>query len=351
MLQPFVESRVSFFMDNLRKLKRVVIKEEIVAITGDTTLAIVLGQLMYWQERVKDYDQYIAEEERRCVENGIEREFYRTYGWIYKKASDLIDECMLNVSDKSMRIYLKKLEDMKFISSRENPQYKWDKTKQYSVNTMNILKAVKEHGYTGIDGFIEIQRVTEAGEDDLLFPEEEKDLTSGKNFRSRGRNFRSSGENFGAISEITYRDYITEEEEKKEKNACARKISVAAEDDTIPYTRKRINANYGKNNNMPQSQKEPQVPDYLREQWQRWYDHVQTTKRPFTSTESMQLCIDDIDNHCHGDASIAENVITNAIRHRYNYLVFDNKRENNQEPANAEQNNVKELIIDGIVYR
>lgn len=349
MLQPFVESRASFFMDNLRKLKRVVIKEEIVAITGDTTLAIVLGQLMYWQERVKDYDQYIAEEERRCIENGIEREFYRTYGWIYKKASDLIDECMLNVSDKSMRIYLKKLEDMKFISSRENPQYKWDKTKQYSVNTMNILKAVKEHGYTGIDGFIEIQRVTEAGDDDLLFPEEEKDLTSGKNFRSRGENFRSRGENFGAISEITYRDYMTEEE--KEKNACAREISVAAKNGSISYTRKRGNANDSKNNNTPPGQQEPRVPDYLREQWQRWYSHVQTTKRPFTSTESMQLCIDDIDKHCCGDTSIADRVITNAIKHRYDYLVFDNKGENNQEPANVEQRNAKELIIDGIVYR
>ena len=62
-------------MENLRKLKRVVIKEEIVAITGDTNLAIVLGQLMYWQERVNDYDKYIDEEECRCRSNGIEHDF------------------------------------------------------------------------------------------------------------------------------------------------------------------------------------------------------------------------------------------------------------------------------------
>ena len=183
-------------MENLRKLKRVVIKEEIVAITGDTNLAIVLGQLMYWQERVNDYDQYIDEEECRCRSNGIEHDFYHTYGWIYKKASELIDECMLNVSDKSMRLYLKKLEDMGFISSRDNPHHKWDKTKQYSVNTINILRAVKEHGYTGIDGFIEIQKAVEAREDDMPFPTEQNDLTNGKKFRSKG-------ENFGAISETT----------------------------------------------------------------------------------------------------------------------------------------------------
>ena len=47
MLLPSVERRaLLYFMENLRKLKRVVIKEEIVAITGDTNLAIVLGQLM-----------------------------------------------------------------------------------------------------------------------------------------------------------------------------------------------------------------------------------------------------------------------------------------------------------------
>ena len=148
----------------------------------------------------------------------------------------------------------------------------------------------------------------------------------------------------------TIQDYHTREEEK-EKNACAREISVAAEDGTIPYTRKRANANYSKNNNTPPAQKEPRVPDYLREQWQRWYDHVQTTKRPFTSIESIQLCIDDIDNHCHGDASIAENVITNAIRHRYDYLVFDSKKDNSQEPSEERQEERKELIIDGVVYR
>lgn len=155
--------------------------------------------------------------------------------------------------------------------------------------------------------------------------------------------------------ECTAKDYNTIQEnntrEEKEKNAHARENSVAADGGMMVYTRKRANANDSKNNNTPPGQKEPQVPDYLREQWQRWYSHVQTTKRPFTSTESMQLCIDDIDKHCCGDAYIADRVITNAIKHRYDYLVFDNTKDNNQELAIAEQNNAKELIIDGIVYR
>ena len=341
-------------MENLRKLKRVVIKEEIVAITGgETNLAIVLGQLMYWQERVNDYDQYIDEEEKRCAENGIESQFYHTHGWIYKKATDLIDECMLNISEKPMRAYLKKLEDMGYISSRDNPTNKWDKTKQYTVNTLNILRAVKDKGYSGIDGFREIQvtanKLSDLDETDVLCREGETTASKGKNSRSMGINSAPSGRNSAAISETIYRDYMAEE--KKEKNAYARENSVAAEDGTIPYTRKRANANYSKNNNTPPAQKEPRVPDYLREQWQRWYDHVQTTKRPYTNVESMQLCIDDIDRHCNGNVSIADKVITNAIKHRYDYLVFDSKKDNSQEPFEERQEESKELIIDGVVYR
>ena len=345
MLQPFVERRaLLYFMENLRKLKRVVIKEEIVAITGDTNLAIVLGQLMYWQERVNDYDQYIDEEECRCRSNGTEHDFYHTYGWIYKKASELIDECMLNVSDKSMRLYLKKLEDMGFISSRDNPHHKWDKTKQYSVNTINILKAVKEHGYTGIDGFIEIQKAVEAGEDDMPFPAEQNDLTNGKKFRSKG-------ENFGAISETTYRDYIAEE--KKEKNAYARENSVAAEASPA-YVRQHPHADDGRTNNTG---RQPNVPEYLAEQWQRWYNHVQTTSRPYTNVESMQLCIDELDQHCAGDCGKAERIISNAIKRRYDQLVMPSSKQEEHELENPidahEPYRTKdgELVIDGVIYR
>ena len=337
-------------MENLRKLKRVVIKEEIVAITGgETNLAIVLGQLMYWQERVNDYDQYIDEEEKRCAENGIESQFYHTHGWIYKKATDLIDECMLNISEKPMRAYLKKLEDMGYISSRDNPTNKWDKTKQYTVNTLNILRAVKDKGYSGIDGFREIQvtanKLSDLEETDVLCREGETTASKGKNSRSMGINSAPSGRNSAAISETIYRDYMAEE--KKEKNAYARENSVAAEASPT-YARQRAHANDGITSNTG---RQPKVPEYLAEQWQRWYNHVQTTKRPYTNVESMQLCIDDIDRHCNGNVSIADKVITNAIKHRYDYLVFDSKKDNSQEPFEERQEESKELIIDGVVYR
>lgn len=40
------------------KLKRIVIKEELYAITKDTIESIILGQFIYWEERVNDYDLF-----------------------------------------------------------------------------------------------------------------------------------------------------------------------------------------------------------------------------------------------------------------------------------------------------
>lgn len=147
------------------------------------------------------------------------------------------------------------------------------------------------------------------------------------------------------------KDYITIQDDntmlEKEKNAYARENSVAAEASPT-YVRQRANANDGRTNDAG---RQLNVPAYLAEQWQRWYNHVQTTKRPYTNIESMQLCIDDIDEHSHGDVSIAERAITNAIKHRYDCLVFNSKKEDIQESYTQLQDERKELIIDGVVYR
>ncbi|MBP9692992.1 MAG: hypothetical protein KBD90_06690, partial [Alphaproteobacteria bacterium] len=43
--------------------KVAVIRKELVVLTGDTDIAVVLNQLLYWSQRVKDYDLLIDEEQ------------------------------------------------------------------------------------------------------------------------------------------------------------------------------------------------------------------------------------------------------------------------------------------------
>ena len=69
------------------------------------------------------------------------------YGWIYKTADELAEEIMLGLSASQVRRYVRDLVDMGFISKRNNPKYKWDRTLQYRVNLVNIAKALKEKGY------------------------------------------------------------------------------------------------------------------------------------------------------------------------------------------------------------
>lgn len=137
--------------EDIKKLKRAVIKEELIAITGDFVDAVILNQFIYWSERVKDFDEYIKQENDRAKKCGQNPQDL-TGGWIYKTADDMSSETMLGLSASNMRLHIKALEKAGFISERTNPKYKWDRTKQYRVNLNEIVLALTEKGYT-LDGY------------------------------------------------------------------------------------------------------------------------------------------------------------------------------------------------------
>ena len=130
----------------VNKIKKVVLREDLLAITGDFRKAIILNQFIYWSERVSDADKFIEKENEIARKNG-EEEKELFYGWIYKTAEELSGEIMLGLSVSQVRRYINDLVSMGFISKRNNPKYKWDRTLQYRVSLVNIAKALKEKGY------------------------------------------------------------------------------------------------------------------------------------------------------------------------------------------------------------
>jgi hypothetical protein len=56
--------------EEIKKLKRAVIREEFIAITGNFIDAVILNQFIYWSERVKDFDEYIKQENDRAKKCG-----------------------------------------------------------------------------------------------------------------------------------------------------------------------------------------------------------------------------------------------------------------------------------------
>lgn len=128
-------------------LKRAVIKEELVELTGDMTKAVLLNQFIYWSERIRDFDKFIDEEVERMKNNEQDPEIEKQYGWIYKTAEELSEETMLGVTPRTVRRHLSELVESEWLEERRNPKYKWDRTLQYRVDIKKIQSDLLEIGY------------------------------------------------------------------------------------------------------------------------------------------------------------------------------------------------------------
>lgn len=161
-------------------LKRVVIKEEFVKLTGDFKKAVILNQLIYWSQRVSDFDDFIKEENKRINNNDIDdKPTPLQCGWIYKKAQDLSDETMLGLSKQTIGRIMDNLCNHGWVEKRRNPRYKWDKTYQYRVNIMKIAVDLHRLGYVLQDYKIDINEVMRNS--NLELQEIEMELCNNKN--------------------------------------------------------------------------------------------------------------------------------------------------------------------------
>lgn len=128
-----------------KKLKRVPLKEELVALTGDFIKALILQQFLYWSERVTDFDDFILEEKERSPQ--LELELRR--GWIYKSADQLHDELMFgdNLSPRTVKRRIDEIVSSGYLVSRNNPNHKWDRCLQYRPDIIKIQADLQEMGY------------------------------------------------------------------------------------------------------------------------------------------------------------------------------------------------------------
>jgi len=120
-----------------------IIRREFVDLTGDHFSAVVLNQLLYWTQRVKDFDLLLEEERSFYPECNVQPR----HGWIYKTAPELIEETMLKSSPPTMRKYLKHLADHGWIDERPHPLDKWKKTTQYRVNLRKLNSDLQAIGH------------------------------------------------------------------------------------------------------------------------------------------------------------------------------------------------------------
>lgn len=220
------------------------IRKELVALTQNSQVAVVLNQLLYWCQRVKDFDLFL-EEERSATPTA---DSPLNYGWMYKTADELIKETLLTVTRPTMRKYLTILVREGWMEEKTNPDRKWDRTSHFRLNLRKIHEKLISLGYT-LPGFEKdlfddcnrprnltsrLKNLPDEEERNLisklenLTDEEERNLTPKlKNLTRQERNFTPKLKNLTAYTytETTQKNTNKEHTEK----ACVRESFSALE--------------------------------------------------------------------------------------------------------------------------
>lgn len=131
----------------MKREKIAVLREGLLALTGNVNAAIILNQFIYWAECKAEADKMYAKELAAFEREGGETDFKPSYGWIYKSSAELSEETMLGLSPSNIRKFIKQLIEKGFIVERRNPQFKWDRTLQYNVNLKFIQVELRKLGY------------------------------------------------------------------------------------------------------------------------------------------------------------------------------------------------------------
>ena len=216
-----------------RELKRILLKEEFVALTGDYIKAIMLAQLEYWQKRAKEFDKFVDEEKERLTKEGVEINMTPSHGWIYKSAQELSSETMLGFSKSSIRSHLKELINMGYVLERQNPYHKWDRTMQYRLDLIKIKKDLNSLGYELQDWIMDVTPHNHTSS--KIEHRESKNRTS--------KNFENPDENKNKVGSVVtpYNHTSSKIEHRESRNRTSKFENKTAIPEIITET---INRNY-----------------------------------------------------------------------------------------------------------
>ena len=197
----------------MKREKIVVLREGLLALTGNVNAAIILNQFIYWAECKTESDAMYAREIEAYEKEYGDVNFKPSFGWIYKSSVELADETMLGLSPASMRKFIKQLVDAGFLAERRNPKFKWDRTMQYNVNLKLIQQELQKIGFA-LSGYkFNIDDIAKKDYNSNMEDEKnENPFLKNKNQNSESKN--QNTKNSKAIPEITTK--ITKEDKERE---------------------------------------------------------------------------------------------------------------------------------------
>lgn len=167
----------------VRGLQRVVIKEELVALTGKHFDAALLNNLIFWAGITEKMDnnlksQITQMEARKTKQSIIDKKKKKIRnGWFYKTGDELLFEIMNWGSASTISRAINNFVKQGWVEKGNNPDptKKWDRTTWYKMNLTKIASDLHELGYA-LEGYTLAQKQEEIVEEKTS----EHDLKQGK---------------------------------------------------------------------------------------------------------------------------------------------------------------------------
>ncbi|WP_144561649.1 hypothetical protein [Bacillus mycoides] len=144
----------------VRELQRVVIKEELVALTGKHFDAALLNNLIFWAGITEKMDnnlklQITQMESRKTKQSIIDKKKKKIRnGWFYKTGDELLFEIMNWGSASTISRAINNFVKQGWVEKGNNPDptKKWDRTTWYKMNLTKIASDLHELGYA-LEGY------------------------------------------------------------------------------------------------------------------------------------------------------------------------------------------------------
>ena len=147
-------------VEELKQLQRVVIKEELLALTGKHFDASLLNNLIFWAGIVEKMDTNLKNqirqmEARNTKQTVIDKKKKQIRkGWFYKTGDEILSELMGWGSGSTISRTIDSFVKKGWMEKGNNPDptQQWDRTKWYRVNIAKIASDLHELGYA-LEGY------------------------------------------------------------------------------------------------------------------------------------------------------------------------------------------------------
>jgi hypothetical protein len=127
-------------------IRKVVLREDLMALTGDLCQSMVLGQMIYWTKTLDKINDWLFEENKRLAESDMPQHDYN-YGWIWKSAREMRADLFNAFSEDSIQRAFTALTSKGVLMKRNNPYLRYDRKLHYRVDLVLLRRLLRECGF------------------------------------------------------------------------------------------------------------------------------------------------------------------------------------------------------------